>query len=1071
MTGQHYLRHPHLAHGLISFVADDDVWLASADEAVAGTARAWRLTSDRTPVLSPRLNPSGTHVAWSAIREGAREAYAVAVDGGPIKQLTYWGERSRETAGVRGWLSDDEVLVTGWNGHHEGMRVWPFAVPLDGPERELPYGPLTDLSRSAEGAVLVGSSLYREPARWKRYGGGTGGKIWYSPDGGEYERILGEVGNHLVHPMWVDGRVAFLSDHEGVGALYSARPDGSELRRHSEHGPFYARHATTDGTRVIYQVAGELWLLESPDSAPVALGIRLGGVRDGRAPHAVGGREGLGGFALCRSGRIVAAEVRGTAHWLPAEQGPARALLAEPGVRARLPLILPGTSTVVCASDAEGEDGIELIPADGSPARRILSGRIGRVIEIAASPDAKTLALSSDDGRLLIVDVESGTERELARAVNHEPHGLTFSPDSALLAWSQDWRSWGGSYIRLARLSDDTVVDVTTPRFHDYSPAFTADGKYLAFLSSRTFDPVEAIQPFDLSFVPGVRPYLVTLAADTPSPFAPEIDGRPAKPKQDAKAAEGKDGKDGESAEEAGVEPVRLDLEGLPARIVPFPVPAGQYRRLRAAGEAVLWLDAPRSGELGEALIGGEEHPKAHLVRFDLTKRKQSTLVEALEDYTVSGDGGRLAYRLDGALIVRATEGSAEENITVDLDRIRVTVDPVAEWRQMYAECWRLMRDNFWREDMAGVDWPGVRERYEPLLDRVATGDELRDVLWEVVAELGASHAYVRDPYQTSPIPAGQAQGRLGADLVRGEDGGWRIARIVPSETSVLAGLSPLEAPGVAARAGDEIVAVDGRPVDPDRGPHPLLVGKARKPVELTLRRDGEERRVAVVPLRGEGVLRYQDLIRTRRALVHERSGGRLGYLHVPDMSMLGWAEFHRDLIGELGREGLVFDLRENGGGFTSELVIEKLRREVIGWDLGRRTRPNSYPGDAPRGPIVALTDEHAGSDGDIGTHAFKRYGLGPVIGTRTWGGVIGIDGKYGLVDGTEVTQPKYSFWFDDAGWGVENYGVDPDVHVPFPPHDRAAGRDPQLDEAIRTALAALEEHPSLTPPEVPRVS
>lgn len=1067
MTGLHYLRQPHLAGNLLSFVAEDDVWLAALDEAVAGTARAWRLTADRTPVVSQRLNPAGTHVAWSAVREGAREAFAVEVDGGPIRQLTYWGVRGWESAGVRGWLSDDEVLVTGWHGHHQGMRVWPFAVPLDGPARELPYGPATDLSISPEGAVLVGSALYREPAKWKRYRGGTGGKIWYSPDGGEYRRILGEVGNHLVNPMWVSGRVAFLSDHEGVGALYSALPDGSDLRRHGEHGPFYARHASSDGARVVYQVAGELWLLESLDAEPVPLGVRLGGVRNGRAPFSVGGKSGLDEYALCRSGRIVAAGVRGTAHWLPAEEGPARALLSEPGVRARLPLILPGTSTVVCASDAEGEDGIDIIPADGSGARRILSGEIGRVLESAASPDAKTLALSCDDGRLLIVDVESGTAQELTRVANQEARGLTFSPDSALLAWSQLWQDFVGSQIRLARLSDRTIVDVTPQRFDDVSPAFTLDGKYLAFLSNRTFDPIEQSQPFDLSFAAGIRPYLVTLAADTPSPFAPEINGRPAKPQEPSKD-EGNSGDKATADGEPAVEPVRLDIEGLAARVVPFPVPAARYQDLRAAQNAVLWLDAPQVGELGEALIGGEEHPKPSLVRYDLAKRKQSTIVEAVDDYAVSGNGERVAFRKDGALTIRATEAADDhDDIAVDLDRIRITVDRPAEWRQMYAENWRLMRDNYWREDMGGVDWPGVRDRYQPLLDRIGSSDDLRDVMFEVGAELGASHAYVRDPNQ-APIPLEQAQGRLGADLVRDASGTWRIARIIPSETSVAAGRSPLEAPGVAARAGDEITAVDGRPVDPAHGPDALLVGKAGKPVELTLRRDGQDRRVAVVPLRSEAVLRYQDLIRTRRAVVHEQSGGRLGYLHVPDMGSTGWAEFHRDMAVELSREGLVFDLRENGGGYISELVIEKLRRQVIGWNLARRSQPGSYPTEAPRGPIVALTDENAGSDGDIGTHAFKRYGLGPVIGTRTWGGVIGIDGRYKLVDGTEVTQPKYSFWFDDAGWTVENYGVDPDVEVPIPPHDWAAGRDPQLDEAIRTALAALEQRPAVTPPELP---
>jgi len=369
---------------------------------------------------------------------------------------------------------------------------------------------------------------------------------------------------------------------------------------------------------------------------------------------------------------------------------------------------------------------------------------------------------------------------------------------------------------------------------------------------------------------------------------------------------------------------------------------------------------------------------------------------------------------------------------------------------------------------MGGVDWTAMGERYRPLLDRIGSSDDLRDVLWEVVSELGSSHAYVSAVQ--SDRDAARGLGLLGADLARDAVGTWRITRILPGETSVAAGRSPLEAPGVAARAGDAIVAVDGRPVEATYGPNALLVGKADQPVELTLRREGaEDRRVVVVPLAGEGVLRYQDLIRTRRAEVHERSGGRLGYLHVPDMVAHGWAEYHRDLHPELAREGLVFDLRENGGGHTSELVIEKLVRKVIAWDLNRRAEAQRYPKDAPRGPMVALTDEVAGSDGDIATQAFKRYGLGPVVGTRTWGGVVGIDMKYSLVDGTRVTQPKMAFWFDDGvGWGVENYGVDPDIEIPIPPHDWAAGRDPQMDEAIRLALEALERTPAAVPPELP---
>ena len=1068
-----YLRFPHLSQNLVTFVAEDNVWLAPLDEAVSGGARAWRLTADHTPPLSPRLNPSGTHVAWSSGREGAREAYAVQVDGGPVKRLTYWGTNSYDIAGVRGWLSDTEVLVTSVHEHHWEMRSWPYAVSLEGSTRELPYGPTSDVSVSPDGAVLVGSATYREPAKWKRYGGGTGGKIWYSPDGGEYVRILGEVGNHLVNPMWVAGRVVFMSDHEGVAAVYSALPDGSDVRRHTDHGPYYARHATTDGTRVVYQCAGDLYLLNSldADAQPVKLDIRLGGVRTGRAPFPVSAKSDLRDFALCKTGRIVAAEVHGTAHWLPVEDGPARALLSQPGVRARLPIILSGTSTVVCAADSDGEDGLDIIPVDGSATRRILSGELGRVLELAASPDAKTLAVASDDGRLLTVAIETGTATELTRSSNYELTGLTFSPDSSLLAWSKCWLADSGSrHVQLARLADREVVDVTPQRFNDHSPVFTLDGKYLAFLSNRTFDPVYDAHMFDLGFLPGTRPYLVTLAADTPSPFAPELNGRPAKqPDKQSGEDKGKDkDKDKATAEDA-VAPVRLDLEGLAGRVVPFPVQAGNHHGLSAADGAVLWGHAPITGVLGEALIGGEEHPKSALLRYDLGKRKLTTIIEALDDFAVSGDGTRIAYRKDGELTVKAADAKDDEDaITVDLDRIRVTVDPPAQWRQMYDENWRLMRDNYWRADMGGVDWTAMGERYRPLLDRIGSSDDLRDVLWEVVSELGSSHAYVSAVQ--SDRDAARGLGLLGADLARDAVGTWRITRILPGETSVAAGRSPLEAPGVAARAGDAIVAVDGRPVEATYGPNALLVGKADQPVELTLRREGaEDRRVVVVPLAGEGVLRYQDLIRTRRAEVHERSGGRLGYLHVPDMVAHGWAEYHRDLHPELAREGLVFDLRENGGGHTSELVIEKLVRKVIAWDLNRRAEAQRYPKDAPRGPMVALTDEVAGSDGDIATQAFKRYGLGPVVGTRTWGGVVGIDMKYSLVDGTRVTQPKMAFWFDDGvGWGVENYGVDPDIEIPIPPHDWAAGRDPQMDEAIRLALEALERTPAAVPPELP---
>ena len=1053
-----YLRYPHVAGDLITFTAEDDVWLASLSEAADGHGtRAWRLTADQAPVLHPRLNPSATHVAWTSTRDGSRsvgrgaprEAYAVPAEGGPARRLTYWGDRF---ATVRGWVSDNEVLVLSRTGQHSSMKTWAFAVPLGGPARRLDYGPAGDVA-VCDGAVLVGSAMNfepAEPAQWKRYRGGAGGKIWFSPDGSRYTRIFADVGDNLVNPMFVGPRVVFLSDHEGTGALYSALPDGTDLRRHTDLGQYYARHATTDGQRVVYQHAGEIWLLESLDAEPVRLDIRLSGVRSGRASHPVSAKSHLGSFTLDSSGRVLGAEVRGTVHWLPALDGPARALLAEPGVRGRLPVVIPGTDAVACASDNGGEDGLDVIPADGSAAKRIGHGEFGRILELAVAPDGRTAAVACADGRLLAVALDGEPViTEIARSTNAEVAGLAFSPDSALLAWSQPWRpDRGASQIRLARLADGTVTDVTPRRFDDNSPAFTLDGKYLALLSNRAFDPVFDAHHWDLGFLPGVRPYLVPLLATTPSPFAPELNGRPAEPEGPGEVPAA----------------VGLDVAGLAERIVPFPVAAGRYDKLRAVRDGVVWLELPRAGELGETVIGAaEEQPESRLVRYDLAERRRSVEVGALDDYAVSADGARLAYRRSESLEIKPT--GVDEVVSVDLDRIRVTVQPLAEWTQMYHETWRLMRDNFWRADMAGVDWAAMADRYRPLLDRIGSADDLHDVLWELQGEMGSSHAGVLPPAAGGDLAL--AQGLLGADVEPAEDGTWRIARILPGESSVIGARSPLAAPGVAAAPGDLIVAVAGRPVDPDLGPNALLAGQADQPVELTLRRDGADRRAVVVPLASEQAARYYDLVARQRAAVCEASGGRLGYLNIPDMMGRGWAEFHRDMYTEFQRDGLIVDLRDTQGGDAGQLVAEKLARRIIGWVVSRYEEPSSYPADAPRGPIVAITDEYASSGGDLVIQALKSYRIATVVGARTWGGVRGVDLKYELIDGTLVAQPKYAFWFADVGWAAENHGVDPDVEVTIAPHDWAAGRDPQLDTAVRLALQALEERTPAAPPTV----
>ncbi|MFC9629011.1 S41 family peptidase [Streptomyces mirabilis] len=1079
-----YLRFPHLHGELVAFTAEDDVWVAPLD----GGGRAWRVSADNVPVNHPRISPDGTTVAWTSTRDGAPEVHAAPLEGGPSTRLTYWGSSKTQ---VRGWTPDGRVLALSTQGQASLRRTWARAVPLDGgPATTLPYGPVGDVVHGDPGVLLLSAPMGREAAWWKRYRGGTAGKLWIDRAGddgagtGEFVRLHEDLDGNLEYPLWVGERVAFLSDHEGVGALYSSLADGSDLRRHTpgggtsrsseaeSGGGFYARHAATDGARVVYASAGELWLLDDLDGAePRRLDLRLGGQRVDQQPHLVSASRWFSAAAPDHTGRGSAVSVRGAVHWVTHRSGPARALAARPGVRARLPRAfrVEGEEYVVWVTDAAGDDALEFAPATGLAAgatpRRLAAGQLGRVLGLAMAPDGSRAAVASHDGRVLLVERETGEVREVDRSEDGEVSGLVFSPDSAWLAWSHPGPR-PLCQLKLANTADLSVTEATPLRFRDYAPAFTLDGKHLAFLSARSFDPVYDEHVFDLAFVGGSRPYLITLAATTPSPFGPQRHGRPFE-------APDKD----ETPDSEGAPTTRIDLDGLADRIVPFPVEAARYSTLRAAKDGLLWLRHPVVGVLGASRATPDDpDPKTELERYDLAQQRVEHLAADADHFAVSGDGKRVLLWTDGKLKVvpsdrrASNDDESDTNITVDLSRVRQTVDPAAEWRQMYDETGRLMRDNFWRPDLGGVDWEGVLERYRPVLERVATHDDLVDLLWEVQGELGTSHAYV--------TPRGgwgggdRAQGLLGADISRHEDGSWRIDRILPSETSDPDARAPLAAPGVAVRAGDAIVAVAGQPVDPVAGPGPLLVGTAGKPVELTISPSGggDPRHAVVVPLADEEPLRYHAWVADRRAYVHEKSGGRLGYLHVPDMQAPGWAQIHRDLRVEVAREGLVVDVRENRGGHTSQLVVEKLARRIVGWDLPRGMRPYSYPEDAPRGPVVAVANEFSGSDGDIVNAAIKALGIGPVVGTRTWGGVIGIDSRYRLVDGTLVTQPKYAFWLDGYGWGVENHGVDPDVEVVQTPQDHAAGRDAQLDEAIRIALAALAENPAKAAPTLPEL-
>jgi len=898
-----------------------------------------------------------------------------------------------------------------------------------------------------------------DPARWKRYRGGTAGHLWIDTEGAGSYRRMGELAGNLTSPMWVDGRIWFLSDSEGVGNLYSCWPDGSALRRHSDHDEHYARHAQTDGKRIVYQCGAELWLFDPASDQTRRLDIDVPSHRTQAARKFVPATDHLSALHVHPAGHSLAVEARGKLFSFALWEGAVRQHGVADGVRYRHGQWLADGQTMVAIGDASGEERLEVLGADGST--RVLPWDLGRVTSMLACPAGQRVAIANHRNQVFIAEIDDAALHE----VDHSPAGrsedLAWSPDGAWLAYTY-WTSARHCAIKLHDVAQRTSTLVTQPEFHDYGPAFDPDGHYLYFLSIRTFDPVYDNMQFELSFPRGARPYLIALQAGGKTPFDPEPKGL----KAEQRAGEA-------DKATATAAPLRVDLTGIAQRVAPFPVAEGRFGQIAGTtGGKVVWTVLPIAGAHGR---GGHKASPGRLEWFDFATQRAQTLLEKADHFQLAADHVTLVVRegkrlraipanrrfdAKGDPSSTASDAPSRKSGWIDLDRIRLSVEPRLEWRQMLREVWRLQRDQFWVADMSGVDWAATFRRYEPLVDLVATRGELSDLIWEMQGELGTSHAYEMGGDHRRPPPV--ALGHLAADLRLDEaDGSYVIAAIVNGDAWDLAADSPLNAVGVEAKVGERIVAVNGQRVGPGLSPQALLVHQAATKVELTLAAASGEpattRSVLVSTLADEVPARYREWVERNRRWVHEHSGGRVGYFHLPDMMSAGFAEFHRYFAAECDRDALIVDVRYNRGGHVSQLLLEKVARRRIGYDIPRWGLPEPYPIEAVAGPVVALTNEHAGSDGDIFSHAFKLMGIGELVGTRTWGGVIGISPRHKLVDGTETTQPEFSFWFKDVGWGVENYGTDPTIEVDNAPQDAATGNDRQLEVALAAAMHAIE--------------
>ncbi len=1060
-----YCRYPTCSGGRVVFVADDDLWEVPLE---GGLAR--RLTTSLAEASHPALSPDGRLLAFVGQDDHEPEVYVMSARGGSPKRLTYLGGG----AIVVGWTPDARIVFTSSASEPLEAHTWAYAQPPDGsPPERLPFGPITHLSFGRDGAIAI-SRNGRDPARWKRYRGGTAGQIWLKRNEAErFRRILEELDSNLAWPHLVGGRLYFVSDHEGVGNLYSVDLDGGDLRRHTDHDTYYLRWPKTDGSIFVYQHAAEIWAFDPEQDRYWKIPIEVASPRPQRTRRFVPPQQYLTEVAIHPKGHSVAVVTRGKLYSMPLFERAVRQHGQPQGVRYREVSWLGEGGELLAVSDEGGEDHLEIFPSSGGPGRRLDIEGLQGIEEVVSSPDGSRAALTTLAGELGVVDLGSGSWRLLDLSEFGQIEDVTWSPDGAWLAYSFA-PSRRLRTIRLCRLSDGEVISATEAEFVDFAPAWDPEGRFLAFLSLRNFDPVPDEVYFDLSFPQATVVGMVLLTSGILPPFMPEPKGM-GEAGSASREREGTLGAEDQAREE-GEDPkeIRVELDGISRRVVVLDIPPGRYRQLEVLSDKLLLLNEPIHPSFSSPL-SDEEREGGSLESYEIEDLHHEVLVgEGVRALEVSRDlSTMLVWVNDRLRAIGAGQKPPESDSDapgrksgwVDLDRIKVSVDPPSEWSQMLVEAWRLQRDHFWVPDMSGVDWAGVLERYRPLVARVSTRSEFSDLMWELQGELGTSHAYEWGGDHRPPPP--WKLGRLGADFAFDRAvGRWRIARIVRGDTWHMQRGSSLAAGWLDVGEGDLVLAVGGVEVTPTRSPASLLVNMADQDVELTVARpDGTGvRQVVVRAVADDRQARYEEWVAQRRTQVRALSDGKVGYVHVPDMGVAGFAAFHRSYLAEAERDALVVDVRHNRGGSVSGLLLSKLALRRIGWDVSRWAKPAPYPADAPGGPLVALVDEWAGSDGDIFAHAFKLLKLGPVVGTRTWGGVIGIEPSRRLVDGSLTTQPEFSFWFEDVGFDIENRGVEPTHEVVVTPEDWAEGRDPQLERAVELALEALRSAPARTP-------
>ena len=1053
------LRFPDVHGDKVVFTYAGDLWLAPVS---GGTAT--RLTAHPGLELFAKFSPDGQWIAFTGQYDGDEQVYVIPVTGGVPKQLTFYPARGPLT---ERWGYDNQVY--GWS--KDGKRVlfrslrdaWTFDVDRlytvsagGGPAVPLPMPVAGAGAFAPDGNSVVYSPVFRDFRSEKRYGGGQANVLWIFDLQHLQARQLTTGPRAERDPMWVGHTVYYNSDRDGTFNLYARDLQSGATTQLTHSTTWDVRWPSADETgRIVYEQAGELQLLDSRTggSKPIPITVPDDGVAS--RPSRVSAANLIEDFALSPKGERALFVARGDVFTAPIENGPTRNLTHSSNAHDKHASWSPDGSKIAFISDLSGEEEIYVTAQDGSarPERLTTGGQAMRYAPTWA-PDGRRLAFSDKDGKLYVESLADRRLTEVAADPRQVISDYSWSPHGNHLAFAMTEPNWTSS-VFIWSADDGKVRRVTDSLFNEYAPAWDPDGNYLYYLSDRDYAPILATNELNFATSRTTGIFALALRRDVPHPFPPRSDEVAIGPPKDSSSAK-------PAAPPDPATPLAIDFDGIATRVTRVPVEADNISSLSAKRGHLLYLAG------GTTYLGRESDRKTALRIFTLGTRKDTTLIDDVKGYALSFDGNKVLVRQSGGFVVcEATPGGAASKKSVSTAGLMVDRVPRQEWAQIFDEVWRRYRDFFYAKNMHGYDWEALRRQYRPLLAYVGHRSDLNYLISEMISELTVQHAYiVGGDWQTSPRPAvGLPGARFSLDSATGR---FRISRIFRGQNEEPGYRSPLTEVGVEARVGDYVLAIDGEELRSDDDPYRLLRHKADRPVTLTLSatpRPEGARRVTYQPVSSEVNLVYLDWVLANRRRVDSLSGGRVAYLHLPDMGEWGLREFIKWYYPQIHREGLVVDERANGGGFVSEMLIERLRRELLSTGFSRTVaEATTYPYQTFVGPKVTILDENSASDGDIFPAMFRQARLGPLVGKRSWGGVVGITGHGPLIDGGDVFVPEYGTTSITGGWIIEGHGVDPDITVENDPASLLAGRDPQLERAVQEVLRLMAEHPQHLP-------